>query len=281
VHAAQALSVIADSLRFSGDPEGALNAIEEARGHAESLSPPTHGNSAALFNVLWRQGVILGEDGQINLNRPDEAIVVLQEAFDIIEGLANQDPNDASSRVLFKSSGRELGDILRWRDPERALAVYDRALSRLGEIKNKNQQSRLGEAELMASSSYALRRLHRDAEANRRIDAALALVRELKTYPAEAVTPGDETATVLHARADHLADTGQFQGAADVYQELLDKVLASHPGHSASPPESARRGSSAHGPASRALAIVGRQAPRQYIRPPPARSRDKALTEKD
>jgi len=38
----------------------------------------------------------------------------------------------------------------------------------------------------------------------------------------------DETETVVRAWGAHLAETGQPQRAADVYEELLDKLMASH-----------------------------------------------------
>ena len=58
------------------------------------------------------------------------------------------------------TAGRELGDILRWREPEEALAVYDIALGRLREVSN-NLMTRRDTALLLANSSYALRRLNR------------------------------------------------------------------------------------------------------------------------
>ena len=62
-----------------------------------------------------------------------------------------------------------------------------------------------------------------------RIETALQILRETKSYPIDRITPGDEAETVLRAWADHLADTGESRQAAAVYQELLDKVTASRP----------------------------------------------------
>ncbi|HEY1307864.1 MAG TPA: protein kinase [Vicinamibacterales bacterium] len=227
---ASSLSLIADALRLSGDLEGALNAITDARRNLEtSTNFPSPGTRlTTTFNVLWRQGVILGGDGQINLGRPDDAVVSLQAAFDLIEDFARTDADNASSRILFSSAGRELGNILSHREPERALAIYTHALRRLREIKN-NTSARRGEAELMAASSYVLRRLERRDEARMQIEAAFQLLRETKAYPADRVVPGGEVDSVLRSWADHLADTNQSQRAAESYQELLDKVIASRP----------------------------------------------------
>jgi len=181
-----------------------------------------------LFNVLWREGVILGQDGGVNLDQPGEAIAVLQRAFDLTEEWARKDPNDASCRILVASAGRELGAVLRHRNPQRALAVYDVGLFRLGEIKN-NVKARRDEARMLAGSSYALRRLNRIREAKDRIDSAFRLLRETKDYPADRINPDNEAAAALRALGDHLGETGQPQRAADVYQELLDKIVASKP----------------------------------------------------
>lgn len=181
-----------------------------------------------LFSALWREGVILGEEGGINLGRPAEAIAVLQKAFDLIEDGARKDPEDASSRILFSSAGRELGNILRARDPARALMVFDHALKRLGEIKN-NSKARRGEAEMLACSAYALRRLNRTAEARGRIEKAFLLLRETKDYPANQIRLGSEVDFVLRALADHHAATGDPRRAAEIYQDLLDRIRASKP----------------------------------------------------
>jgi hypothetical protein len=74
----------------------------------------------------------------------------------------------------------------------------------------------------------AVRRLHRGGEANDRIDAAFRLVRDTKDYPTGQIKSRSEAATTLRARGDHLGDTGKPQRAAEVYEELLDKVMASN-----------------------------------------------------
>ena len=52
------------------------------------------------------------------------------------EAGARRDQDDTTSRVRVGTTGRELGDILRWRDPAAALAVYSVAIARLGEVRN-------------------------------------------------------------------------------------------------------------------------------------------------
>ena len=126
-------------------------------------------------------------------------------------------------------AARELGPILRHTDPARALAVFDHALLRLAEIKNINPSARNDQIRLLAYSSYPLRTLHRQGEAQERIDKAFQLLREAKQYPTERINPSDEADAALRALGDHLAETSQPQRAAEVYQELLDKTMAFKP----------------------------------------------------
>jgi len=218
----EGLSLLADLLRISGDLEGALAALEDARKHVDT------GDWTSRFLILWREGLILGGGGGLNANRPQEAIASLQQALDEIEQRAGKDPSDASVRSLFDQASRELGAILRDTDPARALSVYDLAIRRLGEVKN-NDRFRRGQAGALAGSSYALRRLNRTREAKERIDAALALLRQTRDYPSGRINTDSEVEPALRALADHLAGTGQPARAAEVYQELLDKMLATKP----------------------------------------------------
>ena len=224
-----ALSIQADSERFSGDLDGALQVIQEAKTLIEKAGAPGETNRRTnLFNVLWREGTILGQDGSISLDRPAEAIAVLQRAFDVVELGAEQDPNDSTTRILVGSAARELGPLLTRSDPKRALAIYDKALLRVREIKN-NRDARHSEAALLAGSSYALRRLNRAAEARQRIDAAARLLRETNDFPENRINPDSEAEKVWAALADHLAETGQPQSGAATYRQLLDKITAFRP----------------------------------------------------
>lgn len=226
---AQGWSIIADAQRLSGDLDGALHAIHEARTRVGLAHFPGEGaKRSTTFNVLWREGLILGEEGRISLGRTDEAIDVLQWAFDTIEGWARQDADDAMSRGLFASAGRELGDILRRRDPRRALAIYDRALVRLGEVKD-NAKARRDEVELWVGSAAPLQALGRSADARQRLDTAFARLRQLGLYPTNGIELGSEADTSLRALADYEAETGNVARAIETYQQLLDGVQAAAP----------------------------------------------------
>lgn len=221
-----AKSLLADLLRLTGHPEEALRSIRESRSNLENAQFPAEvDRRSAWFTVLWREGKILGATSGLGLNRFDEATVVLQQAFNLVEEWSQNDREDAWSRLFFASVGRELGDLLTRTDPQKALAIYDHALLRLREIKN-NSEARRGEAEILARSAYALRRLNRIDAAKSRIDSALLL---LSPNPADSVTPYTPVDVVLRALGDHYAETAQPQQAAAVYEDLLIKIMAAKP----------------------------------------------------
>jgi tetratricopeptide (TPR) repeat protein len=219
-------SLIANASRQAGDVEGALRAITEARTLAQKISFPGESTRVlSLYAILWRQGVILGREDTVSLNRPDDAIEPLQTAFDMVDQQAAKDPNDFVMRERVATSARELGAVVRLTDPPRALAIYDRAVMRQREIKN-NVTARRQEAVLLANSAYPLRSLHRNQEARERIDAAIELLRAIKDYPAAKVPLGEETDAVMRAAADHEAETGHPDRALAAYRDLLDRVMA-------------------------------------------------------
>ncbi|HWC00241.1 MAG TPA: protein kinase, partial [Bryobacteraceae bacterium] len=223
------MSMLADLRRLTGDLEGALQAIREARSYLQQAQFPSElARRSSWVTLLWREGKIVGAANGLSLNRSADAIAVLQKAFDLTEEWTQNDPDGAWNRLFFASLGRELGELLRARDPARALAIYDHGLRRLREIPN-NREARRGEVELLAGSSYALRRLGRIGEARDRIEAALRLLSDIKDYPAAEVAPHSVAESTLRALGEHLAETGQPQEAAQVYADLLAKLLASKP----------------------------------------------------
>jgi serine/threonine protein kinase len=226
---AEGLSLLASAQRYQGDLAAALQSIREARAAAQgaTYSSETH-RMIDLYGVLLREGLILGEDGGVNLNRPAEAIDVLQRAFDLSEEAARKDPSDATSRGHVGTSGRELGNILRHQHPERALAVYGLAIRRLSEIPD-SLRARRDKASVLAASSYPLSRLHRPAEAKQRIDASLATLQATRDYPATQVRLDGAVYIALRASADYEAGQGDPHRAVNSYRQLLEKVMAAKP----------------------------------------------------
>ncbi|MBZ5611078.1 MAG: protein kinase [Acidobacteriia bacterium] len=227
--ASGALSILANALRYQGDLEAALAIIREARRISETATFPSQ--IARVFNrygPFLREGLILGEEDAVNLDRPMEATAALQKALDMTEEAARKDLNDAASRTRVGTVARELGKILSDRDPRRALAVYDLGIRRLEDTRNR-LGARRERAVLLANSSYPLRRLHHPSEARTRIAAAIALLKETKDYPAEQIRLGSQVYYVSCALADHEAETGDPRLALQMYQQLLDRVMLTKP----------------------------------------------------
>ena len=225
---AQAFNMLAGALQYLGDFQGALEAVREARAlwdqlrHDEGDAPYTR---IILYQTRCREGLLLGEDGGVNLNQPKEAALRLEEAFAAMENFAQTDRNDYEARITIATGGHYLGDLLRRTNPSRALDVYDRSLMRVREVPNDVAARRM-EALLLAGSSYAARALHRESDAKDRIDAAFRLLEQTGDYPAAKVQPGSEAYTVLEALADHDAETGQPSQAIELYERLRKQFEA-------------------------------------------------------
>jgi len=228
---AQAFNMLAGALTYLGDLQGAQEAIRLARQLWEQLLRDEGDHKYTrliLYQTRCREGLLLGEDGSVNLNRPKEAAGLLQEAFDALEIFAQTAPDDYESRTIIAMGGHYLGDLLRRSNPQRALDVYDHSLMRVREVPDDVAARRL-EALLLAGSSYAARWLHRESDAMARIEAAIRLLHDAGDYPAAALKPGSEVDIAVRALADHEAETGRLDQAIARYQELRRSLLASHP----------------------------------------------------
>jgi tetratricopeptide (TPR) repeat protein len=226
---AQGLSGLANALRQGGDLEGALGSITEARALSETAQFSNDMlRASALYAVLWRQGLILGDDESVSLNRPADAVAPSQMAFDLVDLQAAKDPNDVSFRDRVGTAGLLLGDILRHSDPARALTIYDRTLARLREIK-KGDSARRQEARVLAHSSYPLRSLRRLPEAKQRIDAAFEILRSLGETESGVGIIGGEWDNTMRASADFESDSAHPDRARTILLDLQAKLLARHP----------------------------------------------------
>jgi tetratricopeptide (TPR) repeat protein len=219
----------AEALRFRGELDQALKAAHEA----VTLLEPGSGEAslAQAMNFVWasnEEGAILGEGNGVNmgpsLGRPNEAVSVLERAFNVGDVLVHKDPNDEFSRDRLSVAGAELAEILRHSDPRHALSVYDHVLQHLAEIRHVRMQ--MLEVNVLSESSYALRSLGRPAEARQRLDRAFAILRDFKRYPADKVEAGSEADDALRALADHEAETGNVARGIEIYQGLLDRLAA-------------------------------------------------------
>jgi tetratricopeptide (TPR) repeat protein len=226
-YAGAALLNLSMVYRGRGQLDEALQTIRES---AQILEPPRGAKSVgrlqAFVSALIWEGRILGEDAGISLRRAEEALPYLQRAAKIADDLARRDPNQFTSRERVFTADTVMSNILRHTDPRRALEMCDHGLNRLAEIKD-HPVARLHEVEVLAASTYPLRRLGRNVEARRRLDAAFERLQQLNSYPAEIVKPGSEVDAALSALADYEADNGNIPRALEIYEELLRKGLAS------------------------------------------------------
>lgn len=223
------LRVLANALVYKGDLAASLAAIREAHQIADKITFPSETlRMTHMSGVLAAEGRILGGEGGVNLSQPEKAIIAFQTGVDLAEAIAQKDPKDATSRIRVGDDATQLGDVLRHRDPQRALAAYDLAIRRLGEVPN-DARSREDQALALAKSSYSLRDLHRPAEANQRIDTAVTILREIKRYPAERIEIDSAAYVVSSAMADYEAEQGDQHRAVQMYEQLLEKVMAAKP----------------------------------------------------
>ena len=226
---AAGLSLIGSSLRSQGRLEEALQALREARKVAES---PVFSNSADrsfnLYGILLREARTLGQAFGVSLGRTEDAIAVYRQAVDLMEEQASKDPRDQSARDRLALSSRELADLLEQRDPQQSLAVCDLAIRRIREVKT-GARPRRREAELLATSSYALRRLHQLPAARQRIDASFALLRDTKDFPPAKFDSESEVVVALRAQADNESEVGDRRRAVEIYEQLFGAMMASKP----------------------------------------------------
>ena len=219
--------VLALALWQSGDLEGALKTTNRAVEFDEEEA--ADGEAMLLINLadtLNYRGMIEGRsDAEPNLGRSREALADFRKAFDIADDLAAKDAVDYLPRHSVAMSGLEIGNLLRHTDPRRAQVIYDRALTRIREA-NRSASTQRDEAELLAASSYPVRWLGHNAEAQRQIDKALELMRGAKRYPADKVEPLGDLYDVMRAEADNYSENGQTEKAIEAYLRLLSKLMA-------------------------------------------------------
>ena len=215
-------------LRSVGRLEESLASAQEA---VRLLEPPAgekrFSSLAAYALALRTQADVLGRDGEVNLGRTKEALALNERGFRIAEEMLQQDPKNALSLFSHADKAGAMADVLRHTDPRRAAVLYDRELQSLASIKD-NSRARRNEAGTLASSTYALRKLGRVADAHARLEAALARLKELKMYPAAEVELGSESDAVLRAQAELEAGRDVRRGL-ELYRQLLTRIQASKP----------------------------------------------------
>jgi len=213
------IGVLANALRFQGDLPHAMEALHEALQIAEStVYPDETARMINVYAIYMREGNILGGDDGISMEDDAGAIAAFRKAYELTADGVRKNPADYASRGRMATAARSLGNKLRDRDPAAALQLYDDAAARLADIRS-NVRVRRETALLLAESSYALRALHRSDEAARRIDDALAILRETHDYPTPSVNLDNDPFIVLRAQADYTRQ----------YADLVARVLTAKP----------------------------------------------------
>lgn len=116
---------------------------------------------------------ILGARDRFSLGRTEEAARWYRKALDLAERLCAADPRNASARSELARSAGKLGAVLA--DPAMALALFERALNEAETLLPEGPQRESLRAAAYDSMAGALRRLGRNAEARKRIAAAIAI----------------------------------------------------------------------------------------------------------
>lgn len=224
------LAVLAEARWQSGDLDGALKTAAEAIELEKAEAAAGHAALRMnLANGFHLEGLILGQqDAGPSLGRSRDALADFQKALDIAEDLAQKDSSDYLGRHKIATVSVEIGNILRHRSPQDALAVYDHALARVREV-TSNSSTQIDEAELLTASSYPLRWAGRNEEAQQRIARALELLTQAGLYPTDRVEPMGDAYDVLRAQADDYAQNGEYNKAIEAYQQLLQKLTAWKP----------------------------------------------------
>ena len=216
--------IVARALRRAGDLEGALAAIREG----VSLFNPNQPAGSAYRSVLAAEAAILGEDDAISLGRSQEAIEYFIRAIGIVENLAKQDLRDSLNWFSIGDYATKMGGILRHSDPRAAIDRYEEALHAYAQIQN-NPRARREEVRAFVGSTYPLMQIGNSLEARKRLDAAFSRLKDLNLYPSDQVELGSEPDKAVRALAEFEAGAGRVQHGIDIYQELLTKIMTSHP----------------------------------------------------
>jgi tetratricopeptide (TPR) repeat protein/predicted Ser/Thr protein kinase len=226
LYIADLLWVSAEVFRRKGDLDEALKEIRESVNVLDPGPAAVGEQQGRMMNfvlALIKEGRILGEHDAVNAGRSEEAIESLRRAFEIADGLVHKDSNDQSVRGDLAMAGISLGDILRETDAPGALAVYDHTLRHLNEVQSNRNFQRY-EVEILAGSSYPLRRLGNFVEARHRLDRAFARLRAINLYPAKKMEARSEAGKTVAALADLEAGAGNVVRAIEIYQDLLDQL---------------------------------------------------------
>jgi tetratricopeptide (TPR) repeat protein len=211
-----------------GDLDGALAGFEEIlRDEAPcDLSHPMHGPCHDLAIDLSWTGDVYGAPDRPNLGQPQKAAQLYERATAICESLAAIDSKDRQARFDLAARYGKLADAVWQQDPERALRLYDKAMSTALELVSKDLVRQIQEAYWTAISRPLLA-LGRTAEARRALSNAMGVSVRSEAY--------DDRLAMLEVQklwAQLLAKEGQraeSERTLDAAIQAGEALRASHP----------------------------------------------------
>jgi eukaryotic-like serine/threonine-protein kinase len=205
---------------FAGDLDGALSTFLELLADAQPCddqAPPGGACRILAVRLSWTADVY-GAVDRPNLNEPEKAAALYQQALHIQERIAPQDAQDRKARFDLAARYGKLGDAV-WRsDPKRAIDLYDRALATAQALASKEQVTIFRAAYLQAITRPLIR-LGRATEARR----ALSDLSKLES--------GEPPATAYADRLGEIAEHALWpplllaEGKAEDARHALEKLI--------------------------------------------------------
>jgi len=213
----------------TGDLDGASKDFEEllrTSAPCDDRAPPGADCRSLAIRLSWEGDLYTAVD-RPNLNEPGKAALLYQQAVHIYERLAALDPHDRQARFYLAAHYGKLGDAVWKADPQRALALYDRAFATAQTLASKEQLEMLRDAYLEAISRPLIR-LGRTAEARK------ALTEELQRAKTDANSQYADRLGEIIVRMiwpDLLLAEGKRAEARQSLDDLIRDTQALRAGH--------------------------------------------------
>jgi serine/threonine protein kinase len=177
--------LLGNILSVKGDLAGARKHYEHAVALLEQVvraEPQSTDYLQSLEEAYRRSGELQGNHSYFHFGNPDLAESHLRKALEIAEDLVKRDPRDAQAQGELSKVLRQLGAVLRTREPNEAVQLYNRAKEILESLMREasgdlNYRRDLANTHL--GLSYALHGMKKTKAAIQEIEAALAMQREL------------------------------------------------------------------------------------------------------
>jgi serine/threonine protein kinase len=226
---AQALTILAEVQRLTGDLNGAASMLDKAQAVYDMGPWDNEIYHKQIGNVIhYGQSRLNYSLDGMDLNNPAAGARLARNGLDTAEGLIREDASNDFMRESSAAFSNQLGIALTGMDPAGAVRAFDASIARAREL-GANVTGRRAAAVALANSSYPLRKLGKPADAGRRLEESLRLFGLIKIYPAKSLLPWSEAEIAARALADHYAGADQISKAVELYGDLLKQVMATNP----------------------------------------------------